>query len=303
MDIRQLNYFVHVVEKGSISRAAVFLHIAQPALSRQITGLEVEMKQRLLVRNGRGVSTTVAGDRLLEHARSILQLFDRAMEDMENARLGRVGSLAIGMPSSLSTAISTDLISRLHADLPEAKVHILNGRSTQIQEWILSGRVDMAVLFDAPNSPMLEIHELFEEKLHLYEPLTGEADNELGADLPLAELADIPLIITSRPNRVRELLENALSRSGQKLLLDSEIDSLDTTFVQVRAGRGRTVATLRSQRTAQSASKGLRARKIVNPEIGLKVHIVLRARRLNNRLHDAAFQLLHQLCMDVLKPE
>lgn len=303
MDIRQLNYFVQVVEKGSISRAAVFLHIAQPALSRQITVLEVELKQRLLVRNGRGVTTTLAGERLLNHARTILQLFDRASEDMENARLGRVGSLAIGMPSSLSSAISTELISTLYAELPEAKVHILNGRSTQIQEWILSGRLDMAVLFDAPNSPMLEVHELFEEKLHFYEQSSAGAANETGPDITLAELAEQPLIITSRPNRVRELLENALSRHGSKLLLDSEIDSLDTTFVQVRAGKGKTVATLRSRRTATTAGQGLRARKIVEPEIGLKVQIVLRARRLNNRLHDTAFRLLHDLCMDVLSPK
>lgn len=302
MDIRQLTYFVHVVEKGSISRAAVFLHIAQPALSRQITVLEMELKQRLLVRNGRGVTTTLAGERLLNHARSILQLFDRAREDMENARLGKVGSLAIGMPSSLSTAIATELIDKLHAELPEAKVNILNGRSTQIQEWILSGRLDMAVLFDAPNSPMLEVHELFEEKLHLYERSSAGLDDETGPDITLEALADHPLIITSRPNRVRELLENALSRNGRRLMLDSEIDSLDTTFTQVRAGKGKTVATLRSRRTALNAGHGLRSRKIVEPEIGLKVQIVLRARRLNNRLHDAAFRLLHDLCMDVLKP-
>ena len=302
MDIRQLTYFVHVVEKGSISRAAVFLHIAQPALSRQITVLEMELKQRLLVRNGRGVTTTLAGERLLNHARSILQLFDRAREDMENARLGKVGSLAIGMPSSLSTAIATELIDKLHAELPEAKVNILNGRSTQIQEWILSGRLDMAVLFDAPNSPMLEVHELFEEKLHLYERSSAGLDDETGPDITLEALADHPLIITSRPNRVRELLENALSRNGRRLMLDSEIDSLDTTFTQVRAGKGKTVATLRSRRTALKAGHGLRSRKIVEPEIGLKVQIVLRARRLNNRLHDAAFRLLHDLCMDVLKP-
>jgi LysR family nitrogen assimilation transcriptional regulator len=302
VDIRQLNYFVNVVEKGSISRAAVYLHVAQPALSRQINGLELELKQRLLVRNGRGVTTTVAGERLLNHARSILQLFERASEDMENARLGKVGSLAIGMPSSLSGAIATKLINTLYAELPEAKVHILNGRSTQIQEWILSGRLDMAVLFDAPNSPMLEIHELFEEKLHLYEQLPGGTCNEMGPNITLAELANNPLIITSRPNRVRELLENALSRHGHKLLLDSEIDSLETTFVQVCAGKGKTVATLRSLRTTQTAGQGLRSRRIVEPEIGLKVQIVLRARRLNNRLHDAAFQLLRDLCMDLLKP-
>lgn len=301
MDIRQLNYFVKVVEMGSFSRAAAFLHIAQPALSRQVNALEVELKERLLVRNGRGVTPTEAGERLLGHAQGILQMLERTYEDMENARLGRVGSVSIGMPGSLSAAISTTLIRTLHAELPDAKVHVLNGRSTQIQEWILSGRLDMAVLFDAPNSPMLEISDLYDEKLHLYEPLPEGDDNPIGPDVPLSELAEQPLIITSRPNRVRELLENALARDGRKLLVDCELDSLDTTFDMVRSGNGVTVATPRSRRTVKAA-RGLRTRKIIEPELGLKVQIVQRASRLNSRLHDSAVRILHDLCMDILKP-
>ena len=301
MDIRQLTYFVKVCEMGSFSRAAAFLHIAQPALSRQIGALEIELKERLLIRNGRGVTTSEAGERLLRHAQGILEMLDRTYEDMENARLGRVGSVALGMPGSLSSAISTKLIRTLQAELPGAKVHILNGRSSQIQEWILSGRLDMAVLFDAPNSPMLEIHDLYDEKLHLYEPMNDGDANDSGSDITLAEIAERPLIITSRPNRVRELLENALSREGRKLLVDCELDSLDTTLDMVRSGDGVTIATPRARRTARSGD-GLRIRRIVNPEIGLKVQIVLRRRRLNNRLHDAAFRILKDLCLDILKP-
>ena len=301
MDIKQLNYFVKVVEMGSFSRAAAFLHMAQPALSRQISSLEVELKERLLIRNGRGITPTEAGERLLGHAQGILQMVERTYEDMENARLGRVGSVSIAMPGSLSGAISTALIRTLHAELPDAKIHILNGRSTQIQEWLLSGRVDMAVLFDAPNSPLLEILELYDEKLYLYER-APEGDPEAnGPDITLAQIAELPLIITSRPNRVRELLENALSREGRKLRVDCELDSLDTTLDIVRSTAGMTVATPRARRTARSA-KGLRMRKIIEPEIGLKVQIVQRTRRLNSRLHSAAFRLLQHQCLEILKP-
>lgn len=301
MDIRQLNYFAKVCEMGSFSRAAAFLHIAQPALSRQVNALENELKERLLIRNGRGVTPTEAGERLLRHAQDIVEMLERTYADMENARLKRVGSVAIGMPGSLSAAISTALIRKLQAELPGAKVHILNGRSSQIQEWILSGRLDMAVVFDAPNSPMLETHELYEEKLHLYEPMPEGAAEPFGPDVPLAELVDRPILITSRPNRVRELLEAAFSREGRKLLVDCELDSLDTTLDMVRSGAGVTVATPRARRTARSG-QGLRLRRIVAPEIGLKVQIVLRARRLNSELHDTGFRVLRDLCMELLKP-
>ncbi len=299
MDIRQLNYFIKVVELGSFSRAAAFLHIAQPALSRQIHGLEVELQERLLIRNGRGVTPTEAGERLFGHARTILDLFQRAHEDMENARLGRTGSVAIGMPGSLSSAISTALIRRLRAELPDAKVHILNGRSTQVQEWLLSGRLDMGVLFDAPNSPMLEVTELVEERLHLFEPLAPGGANE-GPEITLAEVAEIPLIIYSRPNRIREILENELGRMGRKLQVASELDSLEASFEMVHDGMGYTVASRRAGRMA-GAARNLRVRKIVAPELALKVQIVQRTRRLNNRLHEAAFRILRDLSLKLLR--
>lgn len=300
MDIRQMTYFVRVAELGSFSRAAAFLHIAQSALSRQINSLEIEFKQRLLTRNGRGVTPTEAGERLLGHARSMLELYDRAYDDMENARLGRAGSVAIGMPGSLSGAISIALIQALRSRLADAKVHILTGRSTQLQEWLVSGRLDMAVVFDAPTNSMLEIEHLFDERLHLFEPPSDGKEEAVGRPISLMDLADQPLIITSRPNRIRETLETALAREGRKLLVECELDSLETTFALVLSGLGKSVATLRVQRTVPDA-KRLNTRRIVDPELVIKVQIVRRTRRLNNQLHDAAFDILRDLCLDVLR--
>lgn len=299
MDIRQLTYFVWVVELGSFSRAAAFLHIAQSALSRQINNLEIELKQRLLVRNGRGATATEAGERLLKHARSMLDLYERAYEDMENSRLGRSGSVAVGMPRSLSGAISVQFIQALHDELPDAKVNVLLGRSTQLQEWLLSGRIDMAVVFDAPNNSLLEVHDLIDDSLHLFEAVS-DGDALDGPPIRLIEIAEEPLIIMSRPNRVREMLESALARIGRKLVIDCEIDSLHTAFTLVQSGLGRSVATLRARRTIGMASN-LRARCIIEPEIILKLQIVRRTRRLNNRLHDAGFRILCDLCLNLLK--
>ena len=72
MDLKQIEYFVRVAELGSFTRASVVLDIAQPALSRQVRLLEVELRQNLLVRNGRGATPTEAGKLLLEHGRGIL---------------------------------------------------------------------------------------------------------------------------------------------------------------------------------------------------------------------------------------
>ncbi|QRM27616.1 LysR family transcriptional regulator [Microvirga sp. VF16] len=299
MDIRQLGYFVRVVEFGSFSRAATYLHVAQPALSRQVQNLEVELKERLLIRNGRGVKTTEAGERLLEHARTILDLVGRVYEDMENARTGKAGTVTIGMPGTLSAAISAALIRRLRNELPDANVHVLHGRSTQLQEWLLAGRLDMAVLYDAPSSPMLEIHDLVTEKLYLF---SGPGDPAAGIPATLEEIANLPVIIASRPNRVREIVEGELARTGQKLNVLFEIDAVEAMFDLVHSGVGYTVATRRARRT-MGASNEVAIRPIIGPELEIKVQIVLRTRRLNNRLHDAAFRILRDLSLDLLKPE
>ena len=104
MDLKQLEYFVHVAEMGSFTRAAAFLQVAQPALSRQVRTLEVELRQPLLDRNGRGVTLTEAGKRLLAHGRGILQQVERARQDLEDQRGAATGHLAVGLPPSLFLA-------------------------------------------------------------------------------------------------------------------------------------------------------------------------------------------------------
>ena len=104
MDLKQLEYFVRVAELGSFTRASIALDIAQPALSRQVRLLEVELRQNLLVRNGRGAAPTEAGKLLLEHARGILHQVERAREELGRVRGALAGRVAIGLPPGSAQA-------------------------------------------------------------------------------------------------------------------------------------------------------------------------------------------------------
>jgi LysR family nitrogen assimilation transcriptional regulator len=86
MDLKQLTYFVTVVERGSFSRAAVALNLAQPSLSRQVALLENELGHRLLDRTGRGVSMTQAGEALLVHAKVMLDAAEQAKFQIKEMR-------------------------------------------------------------------------------------------------------------------------------------------------------------------------------------------------------------------------
>ena len=96
MDLKQLEYFRHVAELGSFTRAATFLSVVQPALSRQVRQLEIELGQNLFERNGRGVVLTDAGTRLLEHTRGILTQIGRARQDLEDQLKGDSGHVTLG---------------------------------------------------------------------------------------------------------------------------------------------------------------------------------------------------------------
>ena len=106
MDLRQLEYFVRVAELGGFTRAAIALGVAQPALSRQVRLLEVELRQTLLARNGRGAVPTEAGQVLLEHARGILHQVDRAREELARLRGGLAGRVTLGLPPSVARALA-----------------------------------------------------------------------------------------------------------------------------------------------------------------------------------------------------
>ena len=110
MNFKQLESFVHVAELGSFSKAALVQGIAQPALSRQVRALEIELRQPLFDRNGRGVTLTPAGQRLLAHGRGILQQVERARQDLDEHRGAATGLLSIGLPPSVGRALTAPLV-------------------------------------------------------------------------------------------------------------------------------------------------------------------------------------------------
>ena len=120
MDLKQIEYFVHVAELGSFTRAATVLRVAQPALSRQVRSLEVELRQPLFDRNGRGVTLTEAGKRLLAHGRGILQQVERARQDLEDQRGAATGHVAVALPPSLSRALTGPLVELFRKRFPRA---------------------------------------------------------------------------------------------------------------------------------------------------------------------------------------
>ncbi len=215
MDLKQLEYFVRVAELGSFTKASLALDVAQPALSRQVRLLEVELRQNLLIRNGRGATPTEAGKLLLEHGRGILHQVERAREELGRVRGALAGRVAIGLPPSLARVLAVPLTRAFREQLPEARLSITEGLSTTTQEWLVTGRLDIALLYNAQPAPDIEITPLQEEGLLLVEPRPpGLAEDPPAPPVTLAEVAALPLVIPSRPNAIRMQVENRHGRPG-----------------------------------------------------------------------------------------
>jgi LysR family nitrogen assimilation transcriptional regulator len=239
MDLKQLEYFVRVAELGSFTRAAIELDVAQPALSRQVRLLEVELRQNLLVRNGRGAVPTEAGKLLLEHGRGILHQVERARDDLGRLRGGLSGRVAVGMPSSVARVLTVPLTRAVRESLPEARLSISEGLSTSLQQALISGRLDLVVLYNAQPSRELDLTPLLEEDLLLVRARPpGLHEDPPPGPIDLAEVAKLPLVIPTRPNAIRMHVESALADIGCRPNVVLEIDGVSAILDLVLDGAG-----------------------------------------------------------------
>lgn len=235
MDLARLRYFAAVAEAGSFSRGAAALHLSQSALSRQVLLLEQELGVTLLLRNGRGAELTEAGKSLLVHARGIFEAADRALADMRDRQASPQGRVTIGLPPRVAQVIAGDLVAQFRAELPDAVPSVVEGLSIRLREWLLAGRLDMAILFDPPASPQIQEETLAREALVLIGP------EPLPARLRLSEVAAHPLVMPAAPNALRQLLEQHVGPRGLPLRVVAEVDSVQTVLALVARGMAFTV--------------------------------------------------------------
>ena len=268
MNLKQLEYFVSVADLGSFSKAARALNIAQPALSRQVRALETELRETLLLRNGRGVALTQAGQRLLDHGNRILQEVAQVRLDMGAARGEPAGRIAIALPPSLSRQLTLPLIDIFQRELPKARLTVVEGLSAHIAEWIAAGRVDLGLVYSPQPTPALEVTPILEEPLCLVMPAgrSRAARAKALPPLPLRELPAYPLVLPERAHVFRRLLEAQATLAGVKLDIAWEVSSIPSIVDLVCAGYGHAVLTA-SAVAASGRAKELAVRTISAPRL------------------------------------
>jgi len=238
MELRQLRYFAHIAELGSISLASAALHVAQPALTRQLQSLERELETKLVERHARGVAPTPAGLLLLERAHRILADVDQ-LKPLVKARGSQLsGTVALGMPIPVTPILSSRLLARCARDYPNVSLRIVEGFSSLLHEWLLSGSVTLAVLYGATQKRLVEYVPIVVEDLHVVGANTPE-NRSVGFYTP-RDLAALPLVLPHEPHLICE----SLNRTGVHLEVATRADALSVMKDFAERGVGYTVLPL-----------------------------------------------------------
>lgn len=301
MDLKQLEYFVRVAELGSFTRAAIELDVAQPALSRQVRLLEVELRQTLLVRNGRGAVPTEAGKLLLEHGRGILYQVQRTLEDLGRLRGGLSGRVAVGLPSSVARVLTVPLTRAFREALPEARLSISEGLSGGLQETLASGRLDIVVLYNAQPTRELDLIPLLEEELLLVQARPpGLHEDPPPPPIPLEEVARMPLVIPTTPNAIRMYVESEMAAVGCRPTIALEIDGVSAILDLVLDGAGCAILSRNALLNSPRPSAYV-ARHIGSPHMKIQLFLATSLQRPQTPVQKAALELIRALAPGALR--
>jgi DNA-binding transcriptional LysR family regulator len=145
MELRHLRYFVSVAEAASVSKAALQVHISQPALSRQIRDLEAELGLRLFDRVGRRIRLTAGGRDLLERSRDALALVDAIAERARALTAGAVGRLRVGATSQTLQSVMAGFLTEYRRSRPGVEVTLAEAGGVRLLDLLGRGDLDLAV--------------------------------------------------------------------------------------------------------------------------------------------------------------
>lgn len=241
MELRQLRYFVRIVELGSMSRAALDLDMVQSALSQQISRLESELSTRLLQRNSRGVIPTEAGLAFFHEAQLSLRHADQAIHAAQQARLS--GAVSMGLSPTIANVLGLPLLRAMRERYPDVRLHMVSALSGHLTSLLNARQMDIAILFDTQSARRWRVMPLLEEQLFLIQSRQCPVAPKIrhGAPVSLVQLQQVPLILPSGSHGLRSSVMASFTSAGFQSQMAMEIDSLPLLMEAVDAGMGATV--------------------------------------------------------------
>lgn len=292
MEIRQLRYFVAVVEEGTVTGAARRLNMTQPPLTAQLHNLENELGCQLFAHEGRRLHLTEAGRVLYERAGSILSLCDATMAEMESFRAGTAGTLHLGVVSSVQETLFPRWLAVFASCYPQIRYDLHSANTYRLLEQLQAGQLELAIVRTPFSAPDLEVRYLRREFLVAVGTAGYFADIP-GETISMEQLADRPLILY---RRWENILRARFEHTGRAPQIRCCGDDAQTTLALARYGVGvgllpssalesSASAATSEQLTGHSSASGtapsrtLEVRRLDDPVFATEIAIVCRSRK------------------------
>jgi LysR family transcriptional regulator, nitrogen assimilation regulatory protein len=256
MELRSLSYFARIAELGSITRAAAHLHLAQPALTRHVQRLEEELGVALFTRANRGVRLTEAGQKLLESATRILRDVERTGDEIRAQDAQPSGRIILGITPTLCPILVPELFARMRRDFPRVELKVMHAGMVRLEEFVIDGRVDVALLSELSRSRLVVSTRLAQEEMVLVTKPGGRAGTQPGAQPAGSvggdELSRTPLILG---DGLRAAMHALLAGRGIELNVEIEVNDHETIRLMVQQGAAASILPYSS--VARECGRGL----------------------------------------------
>jgi LysR family nitrogen assimilation transcriptional regulator len=269
MNLKQLTYFLKIVESRSMTRAANILHIAQPALSQQVAQLEQEFGTRLLSRSVHGVSPTDTGMLLYRHAKSIMRQVEVTETVLRQSASNPTGKVALALPSSTARLVAIPLLRETRARYPGISLELMESPTADLAELVLHGRVDLAITIgNTPSKGLVALPMLVEELYIITHPDAAFPENVLSVD----DLRPLKFVLPGPPNTIRSTIERVFAEADASLEVIAELSATSLLVAATLNGLGATVLPWSAVHD-EAARKEIRLSGLKSPKINRQLSL------------------------------
>src|SRR6516165_4916213 len=291
MELRSLHYFVRIAELGSITRASAHLQIAQPALTRHVQRLEDEVDAALFTRANRGVRLTEAGQKLLESAQRILRDVERTGDEIRAHKAHPSGKIILGVTPTQCPVVVPELFARTRRHYPRVELKVVHAGMVRLEEFVVDGRVDLALLSDMSRSRLILSTRLAEEEMVLVTCPGARPPGIVSAE----ELSRTPLILG---DGLRAAMDVLLAGRGIELQVDTELNDHETIRLMVQQGVGASI--LPHSSVYRECARGLaEAHRITAKGIFRTLALGVAANRSTSSAREAVAELIERVIADI----
>jgi LysR family transcriptional regulator, nitrogen assimilation regulatory protein len=291
MELRSLHYFVRIAELGSITRASAHLQIAQPALTRHVQRLEDELDTPLFTRANRGVRLTEAGHKLLESAQRILRDVERAGDEIRAHKAHPSGKIILGVTPTQCPVVVPELFARMRRHFPLVELKVVHAGMVRLEEFVVDGRVDLALLSEISRSRLIVSTRLADEEMVLVTRPGARPRGIVSAE----ELNRTPLILG---DGLRAAMDVLLAGRGIELKVDTELNDHETIRLMVQQGVGASI--LPHSSVHRECGRGLaEAHRITGKGIFRTLALGVPANRSTSSAREAVAEVIGQVIADI----